>query len=135
VIEDDAAVREVVADLLLFEGFAVATARDEPQSADRLARDQFDLIVTDLFVPSSQAALDRVRNLQLQVGATPILVMTANWFGWDLTAEKLGVADLIFKPFDVEPFVEHVRALVRRADSAAEIPWSDPMAPATPAAA
>src|SRR4051794_27370858 len=66
VVEDDAAVREVVADLLVFEGFAVQTARDEPESADRLARARYDLIVTDLFVPSSQAALDRVRDLQQQ---------------------------------------------------------------------
>jgi CheY-like chemotaxis protein len=71
----------------------------------------FDLIITDLFVPSTTAAVKRVRRLQQLAGATPVLVMTGTWLGRDLSAAQLGVSDLLFKPFDTNLFLARIAAL------------------------
>jgi two-component system, OmpR family, response regulator MprA len=117
VIEDDPTLRQVIRELLEFEGFEVATAADDVSSRACVERERFDVIITDLFVPSTKEALSRVRLLKESVGATPVVVMTGTWLGRELTPEQLGVSEVFFKPFDIDPFLDCVRALLRRAES------------------
>jgi DNA-binding response OmpR family regulator len=113
-IEDDPVLREVLEELLVFEGFLVQTAANATESWQQLAQASFALIVTDLFVPSSQAAVERIRALRQRVGKTPIVVMTGTWAGRNLTADHLSADALFFKPFDTDAFMAQVRSLVRQ---------------------
>ncbi|PYM54347.1 MAG: hypothetical protein DMD79_24730, partial [Candidatus Rokuibacteriota bacterium] len=51
VIDDEPAMRETVCELLRFLGYDVEAARDEADGLARLARERFDLVVTDLHMP------------------------------------------------------------------------------------
>jgi two-component system, OmpR family, response regulator MprA len=116
-IEDDPTLRQIIRELLEYEGFEVSTAADDATSRALVRKQQFSLVVTDLFVPSADEATTRVRLLQKAVGSTPVVVMTGTWLGRDLSAEQLGVADLFFKPFDIEPFLDRITKLLRSGKS------------------
>src|SRR5690348_5996580 len=75
-IEDDRVLRGVLRDLLEYVGFLVSTAGTELESRRLVAAQTFDVIVTDLFVPSTEDALTRVRTLRRTAGHTPVIVMT-----------------------------------------------------------
>jgi len=51
IVDDDPAVREVLAILLEAEGFAVEEAEDADAGLERLARDGIDLVLADMVLP------------------------------------------------------------------------------------
>jgi DNA-binding NtrC family response regulator len=119
VVEDDAAMRELLQDTLSEEGFVVDTAGGGRAGIDRVRRGGIDLVVTDVRMPDLDG-LDMLREI---VGsgrggesfAPPhVIVITA--FGSIDTAIKavrLGAHDYITKPFNME-------ALILAADKALE---------------
>jgi CheY-like chemotaxis protein len=76
VVDDEAFIREVLAEVLIDEGYAVQTAADGQHALEALAADVPDLIVSDIMMP-------RVTGWQLVVAvresypALPIILISA----------------------------------------------------------
>jgi DNA-binding NtrC family response regulator len=111
VVEDKAALREVLRQTLEAEGFAVEEAGDGSAAVGRLRRDRFALVLTDLRLPKG----DGHEVLRAAVQADPempVVLMTA--FGTisdAVDAMREGAYDYLEKPVDGD----HLIALVRRA--------------------
>jgi DNA-binding response OmpR family regulator len=112
VVEDDYALRHVVADALQDAGFAVATAIDGFDALDKIDEYPPDAILLDLMMPvmDGWSFLQCVRELpgagEIPVGilsAAPMLLKTAD--AW-------GVQVAIGKPFAIEALVDQVETLV-----------------------
>ena len=112
VVEDDYALRHVVADALQDAGFAVATAMDGSDALDKIDQQPPDAILLDLMMPvmDGWSFLQTVRELpgaeEIPVGilsAAPMLLKTAD--AW-------GVHVAIGKPFAIETLVDQVESLV-----------------------
>jgi DNA-binding NtrC family response regulator len=118
VVEDDAAMRELLQDTLSEEGFIVDTAGGGRAGIERVRRGGVDLVVTDVRMPDLDG-LDMLREImgggRGESFAPPhVIVITA--FGSIDTAIKavrLGAHDYITKPFNME-------ALILAADKALE---------------
>jgi DNA-binding response OmpR family regulator len=132
VVEDDAAIRELIALHLKLEGFAVLPSADGAEAL-RLARaEHFDLIVLDVMLPgldgiSVCGAIRRDSDNE----DTPILMLTARREETDkVLGLETGADDYLTKPFGIREFVARVRALQRRRRRA-----EDPVVSAAPVTA
>jgi GAF domain-containing protein/ActR/RegA family two-component response regulator len=111
VIDDEEAVRQTLADILLNEGHAVTTCADGRMGLARLHEEPFDLVFTDLGLPGL-SGWEVTRLIRLRRPETPVILVT----GWgdqleEEDARNRGVDVVVAKPFEIEG----VRAAVARA--------------------
>ena len=113
VVEDDLALREVLARSLREEGYDVITARDGG-SAMALAGSPFAAVVLDVGLPDADGR-DLCQALRARGVDAPVLFLTAA----DRLPDRLagfaaGGDDYLTKPFHLAELVARLRALLRR---------------------
>lgn len=109
VVEDDAALRETVAEILADAGYAVSSAGNGREALAEAAVRHPDLILLDLMMPTMNGWQFRAAQQKLPgLAAVPVIVMSACS---DLEGESdLGaVAASFSKPFDVAALLEGIR--------------------------
>lgn len=97
-VEDDETFRGFVQTILEDEGYEVRIARDGREGWQLLARENFDLVITDLKMPG-KSGLDLFRETRQDPGAAPFIFLTA--FGTvdeAVSAMKEGAVDFLTKP-------------------------------------
>jgi CheY-like chemotaxis protein len=94
VVEDEPAIREVVADLLEDEGYAVHQAADGLEAIAELEVDHIDLVLSDVRMPRLDGPA-LARRLRRHGYAMPVVLMSAV----DVEVDLPGVCFLP-KPFD-----------------------------------
>jgi DNA-binding NtrC family response regulator len=108
IVEDDAAMRELLQDTLGEEGFQVETAPGGHAGVERVRKGGIDLVVTDVRMPDLDG-LDMLREIRSPAtDVTPPHVIVITAFGSIDTAIKavrLGAHDYITKPFNMEALV------------------------------
>jgi two-component system alkaline phosphatase synthesis response regulator PhoP len=119
VVDDEPRIVQLARDYLEHAGFAVLAAGDG-RTALQLARSRHpDLVVLDLGLPGLDG-LDVTRALRAD-GNLPIVMLTARDDELDkLLGLELGADDYLTKPFSPRELVARVRAVLRRAERAAE---------------
>ncbi len=118
VVEDDLALREVLARGLREEGFEVVTARDGG-SALALAGARFDAVVLDIGLPDTDGR-DLCQALRARGVDAPVLFLTAHDRLTDrLSGFAAGGDDYLVKPFHLAELVARLRALVKRSSASA----------------
>jgi DNA-binding response OmpR family regulator len=117
VVEDDAALRGVVARGLREAGLQVVTAGDGTSALNVVGAGpgtRFDAVVLDIGLPDSDGR-DVCQALRARGIAVPVLFLTARDQLHDvLAAFAAGGDDHLAKPFHVSELVARVRAAVRR---------------------
>ena len=115
IVEDEAAIRDQVAERLRSEGFAVDTAGDGREGMYIATEYPIDLAVVDLGLPEMDG-IELIVQLRQQGVSFPILILTART-RWQEKVDGLeaGADAYLGKPFHVEELSARVRALIRRA--------------------
>jgi two-component system alkaline phosphatase synthesis response regulator PhoP len=120
VVDDEREIAQIARDYLQHAGFAVITASDGSHALELARARQPDLVVLDLGLPGIDG-LDVARTLRRE-STVPIIMLTARVEESDrLLGLELGADDYVTKPFSPRELVARVRAVLRRADSAAAI--------------
>jgi two-component system, OmpR family, phosphate regulon response regulator PhoB len=117
VVEDEAALAELIRYNLEAEGFRMALATDAEQAEVLIAEDSFDLVVLDWKLPGI-SGLELCRRLRHRdsTRALPVLMLTARGTEGDrIRGLATGADDYVVKPFSVPEVVARVKALLRRA--------------------
>jgi CheY-like chemotaxis protein len=110
VVDDDTAIRDVVAEVLEDEGYRVARAASGAEALDQLDTLQPDLVVLDMRMPIMNG-WEFAQELASRSGMqTPILVMTAAVDAAQ-RAEEIGAAATLNKPFDLDELLSVVSRL------------------------
>lgn len=118
IIEDEPELVKVLRSYLEQAGFAVLTAGRGDTGLSTWEHKRPDLVILDLNLPGMDG-LDVAREIRRKA-ETPILMVTARVEEVDqLIGLELGADDYITKPFSPRLVVARVRALLRRAGSAA----------------
>ena len=118
VVDDDAKIVTLVRTYLERDGFSVVEARDGLGALDAVAAHDPQLIVLDLMLPELDG-LGVMRRLR-QRSDVPILMLSARGATADrVTGIGEGADDYLPKPFSPAELVVRVRAILRRAGSAA----------------
>ena len=126
-VDDDAAVRTVLAALLRQAGIEPVEADNAAQALERLTEDSVDVMITDLRMPGmdGMALLDRSLELRPDV---PVIVLTAHGsVPLAVEAMRRGAFEFVLKPFErqeVLSIVERALLLARRSSEPPEPPAS-----------
>lgn len=117
VVEDEEAIREMLAMSLEQAGFCVRCAEDAQQAQDLLDELPPDLIVLDWMLPGL-SGVEWARRLRRdeQRRAIPIILVTARGEEEDkIRGLESGADDYVTKPFSPRELVARVKAVLRRA--------------------
>ncbi len=109
VVDDEATIREILADFLSMEGFSVSTARDGQGALSELSNSAYDMVLSDLKMPN-MGGIELLEAIGRRAPTTVTVIMTG--FGTVETAidaMKRGAYDYIMKPFKMEEVVQIVR--------------------------
>ena len=113
IVEDDAAIRRLVSEVLEGEGFSVEAAEDAGGMDAILARSRPDLAILDLMLPGEDG-LSICRRLYANE-RFPILILSAKSDEIDrVVGLETGADDYLVKPFGPRELVARVRAMLRR---------------------
>jgi len=108
VIDDEPAVREVSCECLSLLGYDVEAAQDGADGLARLARERFDLVVTDLRMPHLDGwdVLDSARAIAPGI---PVIMVTGAAEDEDLERARAQGVRLLAKPFTLQELKAAVR--------------------------
>ena len=108
VVDDEASIRSLLADVLSMVGFKVTLAKDGQESLDQMQEHSFDLLITDINMPR----LDGIELLKRMKGAgrkERVIVMSGNPEEQTLTeADIPPVFTHLHKPFQIHNFLDVV---------------------------
>ena len=110
VVDDDAAIRELVAMTLEKSGFDVVRAGSSTQARRALGDRPPDIVICDIYMPGGDG-LSVLREVRELAHPPPVILMTARG-SVETAAEaaEIGAFDYLAKPFDVTVLLERVRA-------------------------
>src|SRR5258706_1817557 len=112
VVDDEANVREVLAQYLALEGWAVYQAGDGVEALAVAHAVPPDLVILDLMLPGIDG-LEVCRRLRA-TSAVPVLMLTARGDEMDkLEGFRAGTDDYVTKPFSPQEVVLRGRAILR----------------------
>jgi two-component system, OmpR family, response regulator len=119
-IDDDPAMRNLVADYLSGNDLRVTAVATGAEMAQALAQHAIDLVVLDLRL-AGEDGMELARKLREQ-GATPIIIITGKQDEADrVMGLELGADDYIMKPFSSRELLARIRAVLRRYRTAREV--------------
>ena len=113
VVDDEAAIVDLIKTELEFEGYTVETASDGVMALDKAKSFVPDLIVLDIMLPK-KSGYDVCREI-LTFMDVPIILLTAKTDIIDkVLGLELGADDYLTKPFDNRELLARVKAHLRR---------------------
>ena len=119
-LDDDPAVRQLVAEYLSQNDLRVTTVATGRELAEAMARDTIDLVVLDLRL-QGEDGLQIARKLR-EASGIPILMLTGRAEEADrVMGLELGADDYLTKPFSPRELLARIRALLRRAKAQASV--------------
>jgi two-component system phosphate regulon response regulator OmpR len=134
VVDDDASVREMLAEYLGTHGYAVRSAADGTAMRAALEAELPDLVLLDLRLPGEDGlALARFLRERYDLG---IVMVTAAGDTIDrVVGLEVGADDYVAKPFDPRELLARVKSVLRRMQARPQEAPPATSAPATPVAA
>lgn len=119
IIEDDADLAGITADMLGSYGYSVEIAGDCGQAFDILIHEQFRLILMDINLPDG-SGFDVCRELR-RVSKVPVIFASARTSEDDrIKGLDMGGDDYLSKPYSLRELLARINALMRRAYGADE---------------
>jgi DNA-binding NtrC family response regulator len=118
-IEDDPIMGESLCDRFALEGFAFDWHQDGESALRHIGRESYAAIISDVRLPDLGGD-DLFRRLLARGTRLPPLMFITGYGSIDRAVEalKLGAADYITKPFDIEHLIARTRALIGPAAAA-----------------
>lgn len=114
IVDDEAGVRELLADALKLAGFETLTAADAMIAQTLLRSVKPDLLVVDINMPLMDG-FEFIERIRSNGDQTPALMLSARGERADITRGlTLGADDYVTKPFGLEELVLRIRAILRR---------------------
>jgi len=114
VVEDDSALLQGLLDVLVFNGYDVKGVEDGGQGLETCLRDQFDLVLLDVMLPTRDG-FSICKEIRKKMPGQGIIMLTAKGAEDDIvTGFKAGADDYITKPFSLREVMVRVEAVLRR---------------------
>ena len=113
VVDDDLAIREMVALTLEKSGYQVQRAEDYRAARAALEGGRPDLIISDIYMPGGNG-LDLLKEVMAGPQPPPVILMTARGsIETAATATQDGAFDYLAKPFELDLILDRVRAALQ----------------------
>ena len=114
-VDDEATLREPLAEYLGGQGFAVKQASSAAAARSELTTTRPDLVLLDIMMPGEDG-ISLCRHL-VETQALPVIFLTAKTEAMDrIIGLELGADDYVVKPFEPRELVARIRTVLRRVD-------------------
>ena len=114
VVEDEAAIRTGLVDVLIYHGYQVDYAEDGLVGLEKALSGNFDLILLDVMLPNMDG-FEICAKIRAKDKSQPIIMLTAKSTDEDvINGLTLGADDYVAKPFSVAQLILRVKAVLRR---------------------
>jgi two-component system response regulator AtoC len=109
VVDDEALVRDIIKKgLSQMGGFSVEVAQNGPEAIEKIEKDVFDLVLTDLKMPGMDG-LELLKNIKGTRPEVMVILMTAyGSIETAVEAMRIGANDYITKPIDLNELLIHI---------------------------
>lgn len=117
IIEDEVKISRFLELELKYEGYTVEQEYDGREGLNKATKDEFDLIILDVMLPSLNG-MEVLRRLR-QTSQVPVIMLTAK----DQITDKvmgldIGADDYMTKPFAIEELLARIRVALKRHSTA-----------------
>ena len=114
VVEDEAAIRTGLVDVLIYHGYQVDYAEEGLTGLEKALSGKFDLILLDVMLPNMDG-FEICSKIRAKDKSQPIIMLTAKSTDEDvINGLTLGADDYVAKPFSVAQLILRVKAVLRR---------------------
>ena len=121
IVDDEAALREPLAEYLSRQGFTVAQASSAAEARAAIRDDTPDLVLLDIMMPGEDG-LSLCRHL-VEARAIPTIFLTARGEATDrIVGLEIGADDYVVKPFEPRELVARIRSVLRRSARGSQTP-------------
>ncbi|MDR2128314.1 MAG: response regulator transcription factor [Burkholderiaceae bacterium] len=115
-VDDDAALGEMLSTYLSVEGFATKVVRNGREGVEAALADLYDVVILDIMMPGMNG-IDALREIRRQ-SDVPIIMLTARGDNLDrVIGLEMGADDYVPKPCDLRELLARIRAVLRRRPS------------------
>jgi two-component system response regulator RegX3 len=115
VVEDEAAIRSGLCDVLAFHGYAPSAVESGEEGLRRALETDYALVLLDVMLPGL-SGFEVCEELRAKRPEQPILMLTARGAEEDVVRGlRSGADDYVTKPFSVSELMARIAALLRRA--------------------
>lgn len=116
-VDDEAVLREPLAEYLTRQGFVVQDAESAAAARSKLIHFTPDLVLLDIMMPGEDG-LSLCRHL-IETRDLPVILLTAKTEPTDrIIGLEIGADDYVIKPFEPRELVARIRSVLRRAQRA-----------------
>ena len=123
-VDDEAALREPLAEYLSRQGFTVTQAASAAEARSQLRIEEPDLVLLDIMMPGEDG-LSLCRHLA-ETRAIPTIFLTAKGEATDrIIGLEIGADDYLVKPFEPRELVARIRSVLRRTARGSPAPADD----------
>ncbi|AKM08520.1 response regulator [Pelagerythrobacter marensis] len=123
-VDDEASLREPLADYLVRQGFDVQQASSAAVARSAILSEAPDLVLLDIMMPGEDG-LSFCRHL-VETRAIPVIFLTAKGEATDrIVGLEIGADDYVVKPFEPRELVARIRSVLRRASRPATLADDD----------
>jgi two-component system phosphate regulon response regulator OmpR len=128
IVEDDQAVRDMLAEYLAAHGFEVQQADDGAAMRTEIERHPPDVVLLDVRLPGEDG-LTLARYLRERYDVGIIMVTAAGEVIDRVVGLEIGADDYVTKPFDPRELLARLKSVMRRMQAKASAPSSAALAP------
>ena len=120
IVDDDAAIRELIAQFLIKHHYLISTACNTVQASYLAQTFKFDLIILDVMMPE-ESGIDFLSRHPPEMAETPVLMLTALGNVDDrINGLENGADDYLPKPFEPRELLLRMEKLISRFSSTAK---------------
>ncbi len=113
IVDDEEMIRHLVVSVLSKQGHICETARDGFEALDKIRRNVYDAVITDMEMPKMNG-ITLVKALLYEFRELPIMVMTGFTRDYSVRAVfALGAKDFVKKPFSIQEFLLRFSKMMR----------------------
>lgn len=112
IVDDNPVSLEYMQDVLQERNYQIHSAQNGLEAMDILAKEDYDLVVTDIIMESS--GLELIRWIESNQNDLPVIAITGSLLAASGVTEDFCVAEVIIKPLQREDFLNKVDSSLRR---------------------
>ena len=114
IVDDEEIVRESLSGWLEKDGYTVGTAADGPTALEKLAHDNWSILLVDMKMPGMDGLQVLAEARKRQPSATVVIMTAYATVETAVSAMKIGAYDYLVKPFDPEEVTLMIQKIVRQ---------------------
>ncbi|MEQ1723815.1 MAG: response regulator [Pseudobdellovibrio sp.] len=108
VAEDEAELRDVIVDQLLYNGATVEGVSNGAEAWDSIQNKKFDIVLSDSRMPGVNG-IELIKKIHQMNSTKPIVFLCTGFSDLTLSeVKKIGVAEVFSKPFDLNKMVNQI---------------------------